>query len=118
MGVFMPHRTPKVSGLFPPPDRTDCLKGISRALLRIRSEGYSLESLGTMLGCTADTISNASNEKTMLSFESFALLGFYFPDHFALIAGVWNCHCSAPLTVADWLERIEADTAAIRREVV
>jgi len=113
----MTSRCPKVSGLFPPPDRTDCLKAISRALLRIRSEGYSLDALGTALGCNGDTVANASNEKTMLSFESIALLGFHFPEQFNLIAGLWNCHASAPLTIADRLERIEREAAAIRREV-
>ena len=117
MVIFMASIPPKISGLFPPPDRTDCAKAVARALLRIRSEGWSLEKLGKLLDCSGDTIANASNEKGLLSLDSVALLGYYFPEEFSLIESLWTCAPTKPLTVAERLDVIEMHQAAIRREV-
>ncbi len=102
---------------FFPPSEEDCLKSISLAIIRLRSNGWSRGDLARELGCSKDTIDNATNEKTMLSFNSIALLAFKFPDEFRLVETLWSARACAPLTVADRLERIAADTAAIQREV-
>jgi hypothetical protein len=86
-------------------------------LLRIRSHGWSRDALGGLIGCSADTIDNASNEKTMLSFDCIAALGFNFPEEFALVESLWNCRASTPPTTAERLERIEREASAIRKEL-
>lgn len=109
-------RTPIVSGLFPPPDRETSLKAISRALLRIRSNGWSATALGEELGCSADTIEAASNERSLLRFDCIALLAFKFPEEFSFIEQLWSGAVAAEPTVADRLERIEREVEAIRNE--
>lgn len=107
---------PNVFGLFPPPNRETALHAISRVLLRIRSNGWTCEALGRQIGVSADTIENASNEKSMLHFESVALLGFHFPEEFALIEALWNCRPVEQPTVSDRLQRIEREIDAIRKD--
>ena len=113
----MASHAPKVSGLLPPPCQNDCRKAISLALLAIRAQGWGLVDLGKELGCSDETISNASNEKTTLSFESIALLAHKFPDQFAKIESLWNLGAAAPVTALDRLDRIERDTTALRKEL-
>lgn len=107
-----------VIGLFPPPSRDVALHAISRALLRIRCNGWTCEALGGKIGVSKDTIENASNEKSMLSFESIALLAYHFPEEFTFIEALWNCRPTEQPTVADRLERIERELDAIRKEAV
>lgn len=113
----MASNAPKVSGLFPPPERNDCQHAIARTVLRIRSQGWSREALGKLLGCCADTIDNASNEKGLLGFDIVAALLFHFPEEAAPIAALWNNHAVAPLTVSERLARIGSDLRAVEREV-
>jgi hypothetical protein len=117
MGVLMASNPPNVSGLFPPPERNDCQKAIGRALLRIRSMGWSRESLGRLIGVCADTIDNATNEKGMMGFETVAALLFHFPDETAPVLALWINHATAPLTVADRIARMSADLRTIEREI-
>jgi hypothetical protein len=98
--------------LFSAPSRQDCLTAVSRALLRIRSNGWTRDALGKALDCSADTIDNATNETSMLCFSSIARLAFHFPDEFALIEGTWSC-CAAPAPTP--LERIAAAQEQIRK---
>lgn len=57
-----------------------------------------------------------SNEESLLSFDSVALLCEAFPDECAQIT-VLFCGGNAPApTVSDRLERIERELDAIRRE--
>ena len=114
----MASACPQVSGSFFPPNRRDCQDAVSRAILRLRSNGgWTRDKLASELGCSPDTIDNATNEKGMMSFEFIAMLAFKFSDEFSLIESLWNCRATAPLTVSERLARIESDTAAIRREV-
>jgi hypothetical protein len=106
----------RIPTLFPP-DRKDCQKAIALAILRLRSNGWSREALGVELGVSADTIDNASNERGLLSFDSVALLAFKFPDEFRLVEAIWSARALAPLTLAERLDRVDGDLAAIRREV-
>jgi hypothetical protein len=106
-----------VLALFAAPSPTDCENAISRALLRIRASGVTCAQLGKVLGCCPGTIENASNEKSLLGFDHIALLAFHFPDEWALIETLWTCRAVDVPSVADRLDRIESQVAAIRREV-
>lgn len=63
----MPERAPNVLGIMAAPDRETSLRAISLALLRIRSSGISYEKIGKAIGCCADTVENAANEKSTSS---------------------------------------------------
>ena len=101
--------------IFSAPGRDDCLKAVARALLRIRSNGWSCEAIGKALDCSADTVENASNEKSLLCFASLARLGFHFPEEFQLIETLWTCRVVEQPTVADRLDRIDRELDAIRK---
>ncbi len=108
---------PTVLGLFNPPSRDDCLKAVSRALLRIRSNGWTCDSLGKALDCSGDTIENASNEKSLLCFTSLARMAFHFPDEFDLVEALWTCAAVEEPTALDRLDRIEREAGAVRKEL-
>lgn len=111
------HSPANVLGLFPPPSLSDCENAIARALLRIRSNGVCIDALADKLGCSAGTIENASNGKTLLRFDSVARLAYHYPAEFSLIEMIWNGRPVEPVTTADRLERIERDLDAIRKEI-
>ena len=104
---------PKVLPHFPPATREDALNAIARALLRIRSQGWSCPALARELDCSADTVENASNEKSLLSFESIVLLATKFSDEFQLIEALWTMRPPAPVTADDHRAAIERHTEAL-----
>lgn len=99
------------------PDRETCLNAISRALLAIRSDyGLTAKELARICDCGPDAIYAATNGEHLMSLDSVALLCDKFPDECAPIIAVFTGGVAPALTVADRLERIERDLAAIRRE--
>lgn len=86
-------------------------------MLRIRSTGWTCEQLGKLLECSADTVENASNERSLLSFDSIARLGYHFPEEFGLIEALWTCRATPEPTPTERLERIERELKALREEV-
>lgn len=103
--------------IFQPPSREDSLRVLSRALLRLRANGWTLAALGEELGCSADTIKAASDEESMLGFETIARLAFKFPEEFEMVSALWTCGAVVQVTTADRLDRIVAEVASIRREI-
>lgn len=105
-----------VFGFLSAPERASSVRAISLALLKVRAlPDMTCEKLGKALECSADTIRNASNEETMLSFDSVARLCYFWPDESAPIRALLIPPSEAP-TVADRLERIERELEAIRKE--
>jgi hypothetical protein len=105
-----------VLGFLAAPDRESSLRAISLALLKVRAlDGMTCEKLGKTLECSADTIRNASNEETLLGFDSVMRLCYFWPDESAPIRALQQPPTEAP-TVADRLERIERELDAIRKE--
>ena len=108
---------PNVLGIFPPPDRDACLHAISRALLRIRSErGLHCAEIAKLADCSADTIENATNEKSLLSFDAVARLGFYFPEEFGVVEALWQCRASQDVTVSEKFDAIHVALERLRKE--
>jgi hypothetical protein len=106
-----------VLGFLAAPDRDISLRAISLALLKVRSiPEMTCEKLGEALGCSADTIRNASNEESMLSFDGVARLIYFFPDEAAPVRQLWERGAEAP-TANERIERIERDLEAIRKEL-
>lgn len=106
-----------VLGLFREPEREESLRAVSLALLRIRANGMTCEALGKVLGCSKDTIENASNEKSMLGFDCIARMLFHFREESSPIEALWLCRAPAQLTTAERLERIKHDADAIAKEI-
>lgn len=105
-----------VLSLIPPPSLEDCENAISRALLRLRSNGVHRDMLAKKLNCSASTIDNASNCRTQLNFESVALMAYHYPEVLPLIEGLWSLRAMAVPTVDDRIERIERELDAIRKQ--
>jgi len=105
---------PNVLSLIPPPSLADCENAISRALLRLRSNGIHRDELARKLNCSASTIDNASNCRTQLHFESLALMAYHYPEVWPLIEGLWSLRPIAVPTIEDRIERIERELDAIR----
>ena len=106
-----------VLGFLAAPDRQMSLRAVSLALLKVRAiDGMTCAKLGEALACSVDTIRDASNEETLLSFDGIARLLYFFPEQSSPIRELWERAIVAP-TAAERLERIERDLDAIRKEV-
>lgn len=105
-----------VLSLLPPPSLEDCENAISRALLRVRSNGVSRDVLANKLNCSPSTIDNASNCRSQLQFDSVARLIYHFPEVLPLIEGLWSLRAIAKPTLDDRIDRIERELAAIREQ--
>ncbi len=105
----------KVFGLFTDPGRNDCLRAVSLALLKVRATGETCVEIAAALGCHSDTVENASNERSMLAFDSIARLAAKYPDVAPLIEGLWHGATTGELTRAERIERIRNDLAALER---
>lgn len=105
-----------VLGFLAAPDREDSLRAVSLALLRVLSNPENTrKKVAKALECSTDTIAGAIAEESLLSFDSIARLGYFFPDEFALVAELWGRATDEP-TVEDRVARIERELDAIRRE--
>jgi hypothetical protein len=108
---------PNVLGFMFAPDRTTSLRAVSLALLKVRAiEGMTCDKLGHALGCCADTVHAASDEKTLMSFDTIARLMHFFPDQCAPIHALWG-RDRAELTADDHKAAIEHHAAALARLV-
>lgn len=99
------------------PDRENCLHAVAIALLAIRSDyGLTAKQLAKIADCGPDAIYDATNEKHLISLDSAALLCDAFPDETASIRALFAGGIAPAPTVADRVDRIERELAAIRRE--
>lgn len=104
-----------VLGFLAVPDRDFSLRAISLALLKVRAiDGMTCPKLGKLLCCCADTIAKASNEESLLSFDSVARLCYLFPDQSKPVRDLWERGEDSP-TIDERLVRIERELDAIRR---
>lgn len=105
---------PEVLPLFIEPEREDSLRQISLALLSIRADGVTCKEIARKIGCHYDTVEAASNEHSLLSFDSIAKLCFHYPKARPFIVGLWGMGASAEPTETERFERIERELAALR----
>lgn len=96
-----------VLGFLGAPDRQTSLRAISLALLKVRSlDGMTCEKLGKVLECSADTIRAASNEETLLSYDTAKRLEYFFPEQCGPIRELTE-HLGGDLTADDHRAAIE-----------
>lgn len=105
----------KILSLFKEPDRTSSLRAVSLFLLRVRAHGHTCADLAKIAECSADTIANATNEQTLLSFDALARLGFRFHEEFKLVETLWNCGPVDEPTIAERLDRIVREVELVRK---
>lgn len=106
-----------VLGFLSAPTREVSLRAISLTLLKVRAlDHMTCEKIGNALDCSVDTVRAASNEETLLSFDTVARLIYFFPDEAAPIRQLWERGAEAP-TANERIERIERDLEAIRKEL-
>lgn len=104
-----------VLGFLSAPDRQTSLRAISLALLKVRSlDGMTCEKLGKVIECSADTVRAASNEETLLSFDTVKRLQYFFPDQCEPIRELTD-HAVKEMTAADHEAAIAFHTAALVR---
>ena len=109
---------PNVLPIFPEPDGNISLTVISDAIRKTKYiEGLTNAELGFELRCDASTIENAEAKRNLLKFDTVARLLRKYPQHCAGIRQLWELEPIEQPSVSDRLERIERETAAIRREV-
>jgi DNA-binding XRE family transcriptional regulator len=102
-----------VLGFLCAPDRSMSLRAVSLALLKVRAlDGMTCEKIASVLDCSADTVRAASNEDTLLSFDTIARLAYFFPDQCSPIHELWN-RARVDLTAEDHSAAIENHTAAL-----
>lgn len=117
MGEFMASSFPNVLPFLMAADRNVCLSAISMTLLKVRAiDGVTCDKLGEALKCSADTIRNATNEETLLSFDAIVRLCQLFPEQASPIHELFGMTANQP-TAQDRINRIERDLEAIRREL-
>jgi len=110
----MPHNVPNVLGFLAAPAKGDCQRAISLALLKVRShKDMTCDKLAKLLECSAETIRNASNEETLLSFDAVARLCYLFPLETTPIHELWDGPAEQP-SPAERIERIERELGALR----
>ena len=106
-----------VLSLFNAPSREDALSAISRTILRIKADrGVTYAQLGIVLECSADTLENAVNERSLMSADTMLRLQFHFPEESQFIAALRGGSVPASRTVEDRLAAIENHIDAIKRE--
>ena len=106
-----------VSRIMFAPDREDCLRAVSKAMLAVRNlEGATLPKIGDTIGCDADNVATASNGENLISFDTIAALLCHFPDQCAPIFALWGRERDE-LTADDHEAAIAHHSAALRRMV-
>ena len=104
-----------VLGFLAAPDREVSLRAISLALLKVRAlDGMTCEKIGNALACSGDTVRAASNEETLLSFDTAKRLEYFFPDQCGPIRELAD-HVAEELTIAEHRAAIERHAAALAR---
>lgn len=104
-----------VLGFMGAPDRQVSLRAISLALLKVRAlDGMTCEKIGNALACSADTVRAASNEETLLSFDTAKRLQYFFPDQCGPIRELTD-HVAEELSAADHRAAIEYHAAALAK---
>ena len=97
------------------PDRESSLRAVSRALLKVRAlDGMTIPKVAEALGCSVDTVKDASNEQTLLTFDKVARLVFLFPEQAAPIVALMN-NAPLALTAEEHQAAIEHHTAELLR---
>jgi hypothetical protein len=97
------------------PDRDISLRSVARALLKVRAlDGMTIPKVAEAPCCSADTIKDASNEQTLLTFDKVARLVYLFPEQCESIHELWNREPSA-LTAEEHKAAIEHHTAELLR---
>jgi hypothetical protein len=104
-----------VLGFLAAPDRETSLRAISLSLLKVRSlDGMTCDKIGHALGCSADTVRAASNEETLLSFDTAKRLEYFFPDQCGPLRELTE-HAREEMTAADHKAAIEFHMNALLR---
>lgn len=98
-----------VLGLFAGVRREDCLRALSLCLLRIRSNGYSYKQIAARLDCSADTVENACNEKSLLGFDCIVRIATEFPDQWEMVEALWKFAPPPRRSIADKLRALLND---------
>ncbi|MDE2434708.1 MAG: hypothetical protein KGM49_00475 [Sphingomonadales bacterium] len=104
-----------VLGFLAAPDRETSLRAIALALLKVRAlDGMNCEKIAQTLACSADTVRAASNEETLLSFDTAQRLEYFFPEQCGTIRELRD-HLESQMSAADHRAAIEFHAAALAK---
>jgi hypothetical protein len=107
----------QVLPLLPPPERTDALSAVARAVGAAQRGGWTYKALARVVGCDPDTIERAANCVALIEFDKVARIAFHVPEARPFLAALWEMGASAEPTADDRFARIERDLTALRRVV-
>jgi hypothetical protein len=115
---------PQFCGLLPPPDRNDVVFAVAKTIGLIRRRGFTAKDIARSLkqpnGDPPDpeTISRAERGENLLSADLMAQLAFIYRECADPIRALFEpAPLAEPTTLADRLDRIEREAAAIRKEL-
>lgn len=104
-----------VLGFLAAPDREMSLRAISLALLKVRAlDGMTCEKIANVLACSIDTVRAASNEETLLSFDTAKRLEYFFPEQCGPIRELAD-RANVDLTAEDHEAAIAHHAAALTK---
>jgi transcriptional regulator with XRE-family HTH domain len=105
--------------LFGKPSRDTYRAAIKQVVLDVKARsGFDNEQLGEKLGISKDTVDNAENMVSSLEAVTLLKIAFFYgEDVIAPVRALYLCAPTERASVADRLDRIEAETRAIRREI-
>lgn len=115
---------PQFCGLLPPPNRTDVVFAVARTIGRIRRRGLTAKDISRSLvqpdGDPPDpeTIGRAERGEHLMSFDLLVQLAYLYGDCADPLRALFEpAPAFEPTTLADRLDRIEREAAAIRKEL-
>jgi hypothetical protein len=115
---------PHFCGLLPPPNRNDVVFAVAKTIGCIRRRGFTAKDIARSLkqpnGDAPDpeTISRAERGETLISFDLIAQMAFIYGDCADPIRSLLDpTPTGEGPTLADRLDRIERETATIRKEM-
>lgn len=115
---------PQICGLLPPPDRNDVVFAVARTIGCIRRRGYTAKDIARSLKQPngdppdPDTVSRWERGENMPSLDLMVQIAYLYGDCAdPLRALLEPAPVIEPTTLADRLDRIEREAAAIRKEL-
>lgn len=115
---------PQICGLLPPPDRNDVVFAVAKSIGLIRRRGFTAKDIARSLkqpnGDPPDpeTISRAERGENLLSADLIFQLAYIYGECADPVRALLDqAPILEPTTLADRLDRIEREAAAIRKEL-
>ncbi len=110
----MPSDCKEISRTLFDPDREDCLRAVSLAILRVLARGVTIKEIARRLQVDPSTIAAARDEENLLGFDTLARFAVRFPDEYEIVKRLWE-DATEPKTPEEHLHLAAYHIDAARR---